>query len=348
VRVLVTADAVGGVWTHALGLARALAPWGVETVLATMGPAPSAAQAAAASAIPGLDLRVSTARLEWMEDPWADVDAAGVWLQDIAAESRPALVHLNGYAHAALDWQVPVVVGAHSCVCSWWRAVHHEDPPPSWDTYRARVSAGLASADAVVAPSASFRDALAVCHPGTEAAVIPNGADAPAPGDAQRVPVVLAAGRLWDEAKNLALLVTAAERLPGVVRVAGEGTAAPGVTWLGRLETADLHAEMAHAAVFAHPARYEPFGLAPLEAARAGCALVLGDIPSLREVWGDAATFVPCDDATALADACAALLDDPVRRHAAAGDARARAERYTMARTAGRHLDLYRTLLASR
>ncbi len=31
------------------------------------------------------------------------------------------------------------------------------------------------------------------------------------------------------------------------------------------------------------PARYEPFGLSVLEAALSGCALVLGDIPSLRE-----------------------------------------------------------------
>ena len=36
---------------------------------------------------------------------------------------------------------------------------------------------------------------------------------------------------------------------------------------------------------------YEPFGLAPLEAALCGCAVVANDIGSLREVWGEAAIY---------------------------------------------------------
>ena len=36
---------------------------------------------------------------------------------------------------------------------------------------------------------------------------------------------------------------------------------------------------------------YEPFGLAPLEAALCGCAVVARDLPSLREVWGDSALY---------------------------------------------------------
>ncbi len=69
--------------------------------------------------------------------------------------------------------------------------------------------------------------------------------------------------------------------------------------WLGR------------ASIFALPARYEPFGLLPLEAALSGCALVLGDIPSLREVWGDAAWFVPPDDRDALTAAIGSLIASP-------------------------------------
>ena len=52
---------------------------------------------------------------------------------------------------------------------------------------------------------------------------------------------------------------------------------------------------MGRAAIYALPARYEPFGLSILEAALSGCALVIGDIPSLREIWADAALFVPSD-----------------------------------------------------
>jgi hypothetical protein len=58
------------------------------------------------------------------------------------------------------------------------------------------------------------------------------------------------------------------------------------VRCLGPLEASELAGWMHRAAIYALPARYEPFGLSALEAAQAGCALVLGDLSSLREVWG--------------------------------------------------------------
>ncbi len=54
---------------------------------------------------------------------------------------------------------------------------------------------------------------------------------------------------------------------------------------VGRLGPEEMREQYARAAIFAHPARYEPFGLSVLEAALSGCALVLGDISSLRELW---------------------------------------------------------------
>ena len=115
---MMTADAVGGVWTYAVELCRALAARGVRAALATMGPRPSAAQRDEARAIPGLTLFESDHALEWMDDPWAEVDAAGEWLLGVAREVRPDVVHLNGYAHAALPWPAPVLCVGHSCVLS--------------------------------------------------------------------------------------------------------------------------------------------------------------------------------------------------------------------------------------
>jgi hypothetical protein len=77
-----TTDAVGGVYTYALTLARGLTTRGVEVVLATMGPRPSPAQREAARAIPGLELVECDFRLEWMDDPWDDVARPGDWLRD--------------------------------------------------------------------------------------------------------------------------------------------------------------------------------------------------------------------------------------------------------------------------
>lgn len=98
-RVLMSADCVGGVWTYAMELARALAAREVEVALAVLGGPMKAAQRAQALDIPGLSLHESDHRLEWMEDPWQDLARAGNWLLDLEAELRPDIVHLNHFAH---------------------------------------------------------------------------------------------------------------------------------------------------------------------------------------------------------------------------------------------------------
>jgi glycogen(starch) synthase len=238
-RILMTADAVGGVWNYALELARGLGLLGIEVVLATMGPPPGTDQRAEAAALPNVTLCEGAYRLEWMERPWEDVAAAGEWLLGLERDFSPDVIHLNGYAHGALPWRAPVLVVGHSCVLSWWEAVRREPAPADWDHYRAAVRAGLQAAKLVVAPSRTLLRELARHYgPPGEGVVIPNGRD-PAPGPAvAKEPCVLAAGRWWDEAKNAATLVAAAPGLPWPVRLAGESCgaeAAPAnVALLGR------------------------------------------------------------------------------------------------------------------
>ncbi len=76
--VLMTADTVGGVFSYAIELARALAARGVRTSLATLGGPLSAPQREAAGRVPGLAVFESSFRLEWMEDPWDDVARRGL------------------------------------------------------------------------------------------------------------------------------------------------------------------------------------------------------------------------------------------------------------------------------
>ena len=58
-RILMTTDAVGGVWTYALELARALEPHGVEIALACMGPRPTPAQRREVAGRPNVALHES-------------------------------------------------------------------------------------------------------------------------------------------------------------------------------------------------------------------------------------------------------------------------------------------------
>jgi len=354
-RVLMTADAVGGVWRYALDLAAALRARGTSTVLAVLGPGPSEAMRREAEECCEA-VATFPCRLEWMDDPWEDVDAAGVWLQELAAGWPSDVIHLNGFAHASLDWDRPVVVVAHSDVSSWWRAVHQCAPPPDRDEYRARVRRALADADAVVAPSHAMAAALAQEYGPVTARVIPNGCALAAsqPRRRAKTPMIFAAGRLWDQAKNIAALCAIAPGRAWPVYVAGDASLAEGgrtplqnVTHLGVLAAADVQQWMASAAIYALPARYEPFGLSILEAATAGCALVLGDIPSLREHWEGAALFVPPEDSEALATVLDRLIADASLRDRLAAAAVERSQHFTTAAMARRYEDLYRDVLTA-
>jgi glycogen synthase len=364
-KILMTTDTVGGVWTYALDLARGLDRHGVDVLLATMGPPPGEAQRDELRASRNIRLAVGDYRLEWMPDPWNDVNAAGEWLLALEREFQPDVVHLNGYAHAALAWSSPCLVAAHSCVCSWWRDVHGTDAPPEWDRYRAAVRAGLHAADIVVAPTrALLREVCALHGEPAHTCVIPNGRDLDrlplgardafgryARTDALPQPLVLAAGRLWDPAKNIETLAAAATGIPWPVFVAGSAVHPaggirnlPGVHHLGALGAAAMRGWYRRASVFAHTPLYEPFGLAPLEAAQNRCALVLSDIPTLREIWQGAATFVPPRDADGLRAAVNRLIADPLLLADQTEAALQRARTFTTRRMAGAYYGVYRTL----
>jgi glycosyltransferase involved in cell wall biosynthesis len=335
-RVLMTADTLGGVWTYALELSRGLAARGTDVVLASLGRLPDAAQRREAAAIPGLELHPSSWRLAWMDDPWADLAAAGDWLLRLAADVQPDLVHLNDLGQGAHAWRAPVLTVAHSCVLSWWQAVHGCPAPAGWSRYAAEVRRSIAASDLLVAPShALLADLQKLYGPLPAARVIANGSRRPARVARMREPMILAAGRIWDEAKNLAALAAVAPRLSWPVWIAGPAESPDGhllalrnVILPGLLAPTELDRQRARAAIYALPARYEPFGLSILEAAQAGCALVLGDIPSLRENWGGAALFVPPEDHEALRHALQGLIDDEVRRTRLATAARRRAARF--------------------
>jgi glycogen synthase len=355
-RVLMTADTVGGVWTYALELARALQTYDVEVLLAVMGPPLTTAQREEARQISNLDLFKSNYKLEWMPDCWPDVKRAGDWLLHLENRLQPDLVHLNGYAHAKLRWSSPTLVVGHSCVLSWWQAVRGDTPPSEWQRYKDEVKCGLRAADLVVAPSAAMLRALNTHYAFIEnARVIPNGRDPEYFKPEAKRDFILSAGRLWDEAKNINCLAEIAPELPWPVFVAGDfqppqqhpqnNHIRRQCRWLGSLSEAELRPWFGAAPVYALPALYEPFGYTPLEAALSGCALVLGDIESLREIWRDAAVFVEPNDRDALKSELRLLIKNEQYRRDMSQRARARALEFTSARMAQNYFAAYSELL---
>lgn len=356
-RVFMTGDTVGGVWTFTLELARALGDRGIEVLLATMGGEPSEDQRREAQALPNLCLTTSAYKLEWMEEPWQDVQDSGQWLLQLHKEFAPDVVHLNTYGHGALSWTAPVVVTAHSCVLSWWNAVKQEPIPHRWTRYRHEVEYSLKTADLLTVPSRAMQRTLEENY-GSDlppCRVIWNGRSAGSYRAVEKQPFVLTAGRLWDEAKNVAEVCRAAASLPWPVYLAGDerhpdGSSVQftGCRSLGWLSPGELAGWYSRAAIYALPARYEPFGLSALEAALSGCALVLGDIPSLREVWQDAALFVEPGSEDRLGRALHQLIEEPALRHELARRAETRARTFSPEQMAAAYHDVYTRLAETR
>ena len=333
-KVLMTTDTVGGVWSYCIELIRQLQTFDVEVCLAAKGE-PGRHQLRELARLDNVRLESQPFALEWMPDPWDDVARASEWLMELAAVYQPAVVHLNDYAHGHLPWSAPVLVVGHSCVCSWLAAVRQQSPGPEWQRYQHEVRSGLQAADAVVAPSQWMLGQLQRFYgPLTNTAVIYNGCNA---GEFQstrsKQSTVFAAGRWWDPAKNLPLLEDVAPAIQWPLSIAGSNTldqhddtkndtdrvivqttAQHHLKHLGKLSRPAMVTHYASSSIFAHPALYEPFGLTVLEAALSRCALVISDLASLREIWQEAAIYVAPHDACQWASTINQLIEDPRQR----------------------------------
>ena len=349
-----TTDTVGGVWTYSMELCKALAAYNVRFFLVTMGGHMQPWQAREVGTLKNVTVYETGYKLEWMEDPWAEVDAAGEYLLALQRVVQADLVHLNGYAHASLDWNIPVLLVAHSEVYSWFWAVKTAEPPKEWKTYFHRVRGGLRKAHHVVAPSRAMLNELErIYGPVQNCSVIHNGRDAGDFYSAQKEKTVLSIGRIWDEAKNIQLLARAAGDIPYKVKIAGDTVFENNqvkvenraMAFLGKLSTEQIAKELSVSSLYVLPARYEPFGLSVLEAALSHCTLVLGDIPSLRELWGQVAVFVRPDDPESLVSTIKALMEDEGKRRSLAEKAFTRAQRFTPQQMAMGYFNLYEQLL---
>jgi len=355
--VLMTADAVGGVWQYTLDLSEGLRPCGVRTTIAVLGPPPSADQQALAEAT-GAKLILTGLPLDWTAHSRHEVEEASRTIARIAAQIRPDLLHLNSPALAAnAPFDVPVVAVCHSCVATWWQAVKGGSLPEEFVWRTELVARGYASADRLLAPTLAFAQATAQAYDLVQTpTVVRNGRRSVSVS--RSVPdeqIVFTAGRLWDEGKNFAVIDRVASHLTVPVLAAGplegpNGThvKAAHAKVLGWLSDAEITQNLSAKPIFISMARYEPFGLAVLEAAQMECALVLSDIPTFRELWEGAALFVDPRDERAIAEIINRLLQDPEDRTTLGRAARERADAYTVDAMSAGVLNTYHSVLCQR
>lgn len=337
-RLLLTTDSVGGVWTYSRDMGMALADRNFTVTLAVIGPSASP-EARAACEDAGLDLIDLGGTLDWTATSDAELEPVRRRILEAAGACQADLVQVHAPAFVPEHRTCPVVSVAHSCIATWWARVRGGDLPPSLAWHADATARGLANADAIVAPSHAFAtDLKEVYDLGRTIHVIHNGRPLPhlAPNGTPR-DAVFATGRVWDEAKNLALLDRIAPALDCPVEIAGATRSPDGsvrapihARALGHASEEAIRARLAERPIFVSAAFYEPFGLGVLEAAQAGCALVLADQPTFRELWDGCALFADPRDDDAFANRIRVLLHDPVTRGDLGRAARRRAAEYSI------------------
>lgn len=350
-RILMTTDAVGGVWRYSLDLTRHVKARGFEPVLVGFGPRPSADQRSEAEDI--APLHWHEAPLDWMAEAPGDLSRVPFLIAETAATTGADILHLNAPTQAAgLNTSRPVVVVTHSCLPTWFAETKRSGLPRDLEWHRSLNRAGFDRATAIVSPSNSHGMSVQRTYRQTRPIDVVHNVLSVIPRAAGRRRFVLAAARWWDEAKNAAVLDAAAAALDRPLTAVGSVDGPDGskvalnhADHRGRLPHAEVLALMAQSAIFVSPSLYEPFGLAALEAAAAGAALVLADIPTYRELWSGAALFADPEDPQAFADAVNRLSGDFTMRERYARRARARSNRYRAAAQADAMARIYRRLL---
>lgn len=355
---------MSGSWTYTRELVTGLVTRGVRVTLVSFGEIPLPDQTVWMDHLHGLEYRPTAFRLEWMQEAEEDLPESSAFLASLIDELHPDVLHLNQFCYGNLPVDVPRVVMAHGDLITWRQAVHEHSsrPTQSLNWYRRTVLDGLAGADCVVAPSAWMLDRISACYgrPRRSEVIYPGRNPIFFNPYVSKDDCVLAVGRLVDAGKQVFLLTQQQHPLPVCIVGAEQTVPAPripiradvrvsventSVAIRGPQTDAQLRALYSRAAIYAATSRYEPLGMPALEAAFSRCAIVANDIPSHREIWGDAALYFHTNDASSLAENIRLLNEDRPMRRAYAELAYTRArERFTTKRMIDQYLDLYRSL----
>lgn len=361
--VLITSDTMtSGLWIYTRELVSGLISRGFRVTLVSFGEIPFPAQTAWMERLDRLEYHPTAFRLDWMHEGQQDFPDASAYLCSLVEEVRPDLFHANHLCYGALPVSIPHVTVAHGDLVTWWNAVHGRGPKRSpWlSWYQQTVANGLVGSTAVVAASDWMLDTIAASYSVLINGTVINHGRNPVHFNpyVTKEDTALSVGRPDDPADQVHLL---AERWhPVAVYVASakepvhssDETAFraevrfrdgdEGVVLAGPQSEAQLRLLYSRAALYVCTSRYDPSGMAVLEAALSRCALILNDIPALREIWGPAAVYFRSNDADSLSEAVRIMSsDDQLRRNFANRAFNRARECYNANRMTDNYIQLY-------
>jgi glycosyltransferase involved in cell wall biosynthesis len=250
-------------------------------------------------------------------------------------KTRPNLWFTYHVYYKAPDWIGPAVadaLGIPYVIAEASFAPKRADGP--WDINHRGVEAAIRRADLIfglnsadepcVRPLLKTPDRLVALKPFLPA--MPVAERAPSNGPVRLVTVAMM--RAGAKLESYQVLARALGYLPSsgwTLTVVGDGSAeaqvrglfaGPNVTFVGRSDEQGLAELYAQSDLFLWPAVDEAYGMAILEAQRAGLPVVAGKSGGVGDVVADGETGIltPTGDAGAFAEAVAALIGDPKRR----------------------------------
>lgn len=362
---LMTTDTLSSVWTYTRELICELDQRGWRVTLVSFGDIPLPEQISWMGALCRLDYRPTAFRLEWMQEGQRDFGESSGYLRSLANELRPDVFHCNHLCYGS-SVRTPRVLVAHGDYMTWWREAHgSEARDSSWlRWYRRTIAEAISQATVLVAPTQWMLNRVRA----TYGACVREEVVAPGRNPIQFNPYVtkensvVAIGRRLDAASQLYLLAHC--DLPIPVLVADEHRPLPhsraemdattvfadnGVRFIGPQTEAQLRLLYSRASLYASPSRYETSAMATLGAALSRCALVLNDIPPLRELWRDAAMYFSNNNRESLAHTIGVLSSDERLRRGLANRAFQRArECFTAKRMTDNYIELYQSLVTRR
>ena len=118
-RVLLTSDTIGGVWSFTQELAKGVLVAGHHVALISFGALPSSAQSAEMHALEDTFQGTfryipSTAPLEWMQQNVLTWPEGRRVIEQVIEEFMPDLLHSSQFCFGSLNTTIPILITAHS------------------------------------------------------------------------------------------------------------------------------------------------------------------------------------------------------------------------------------------